>query len=378
MTSPPNPRMLPPRCGSMREPEPTATGRPRRVALVIGQLTRGGAEGQLAQLVRHLDRSRFEPVVYCLSSRTDPVGAEIEATGTIVRVVSGGVLRRVRQLAQLFAADGIDVVHSWLYLANAFTGAAHALQPHWPLITSARNCKLQGRLANVLAFRVSRRIVVNSQDVAAYIARHYGAPRERIRIIYNGTDIERFHPATAPADVVGPIVTVGRLVEQKNHEMFLRAAAALSRDVSEVGFLIIGDGPLRAALEEQARGLGIAERVTFAGERHDVDEMLRQSSLFWLTSRWEGMPNVVLEAMASGLPVIATDVGGTRELLRSATDGFIVPEGDMAAFVRHSRDLLRDAALRRQFAAAARAHAEDFSTGGMVSAMTQLYDEVTP
>jgi len=354
----------------------SATPRPRRVALVIGQLTRGGAEGQLAQLVRHLDRSRYEPVVYCLSSQTQPVGGEIEAGGTMVRAVTGSVLKRVRLLAEYLATDRIDVVHSWLYLANAFAVAA-CLVRRQPLVTSARNCKIQGRVANALAFRVSRRIVVNSQDVAAYIARHYGAPRGRIRVIYNGLDVERFHPPAAPAGG-GPIVTVGRLVEQKNHEMFLHAAAALSRDVPEAAFLIIGDGPLRGALEEQARRLGIADRVTFAGERHDVDEVMRQASLFWLTSRWEGMPNVVLEAMASGLPVIATDVGGTRELLQDGADGFIVPAGDTDAFVRRSRELLRDAAMRRRFSAAARAHAEVFSTSRMVGAMMQLYDEGAP
>jgi glycosyltransferase involved in cell wall biosynthesis len=354
--------------------------RPRRVALVIGQLTRGGAEGQLAQLVRHVDRARYEPFVYCLSAQTAPLGSEITATGTCLRVVTGNALQRARQLAQLLDADEIDIIHTWLYVANAVAGVAHLRRRSRPLITSARNCKVQGRvnqLANVVAFRSSRAIIANSRDVAAYITRHYAAPAERIRVIYNSIDIERFHPGPR-SDTTGPIVAIGRLVEQKNHDLFLRAAAALNQQMSDTHFLIVGDGPLRDALEKQARGLGIAARVSFTGERGDVDAILRTASLFWLTSRWEGMPNVVLEAMASGVPVIATDVGGTRELIRSGVDGFVVPPNDGDAFVRHSQELLANADTRQTYAAAARARAEMFSTAHMVAATTQLYDEVMP
>jgi glycosyltransferase involved in cell wall biosynthesis len=352
--------------------------RPQRLALVIGQLTRGGAEGQLVQLVQGLDRARFEPVVYCLSAQTDPVGREIVANGTRLCTVTGSASQRARHLARQFDADGIDAVHAWLYLGNAVAGVAHLWRPSRPLITSARNCKVQGRLsqlANILAFRASRAIVANSPDVAAYIQRTYAAPTARIRVIYNGIDVTRFAPRRADSGV-GPIVTVGRLVEQKNHDLFLRAAATLSAEIPEARFVIVGDGPLRATLEHQASRLGIADRVVFTGARGDVDAILPAASLFWLTSRWEGMPNVVLEAMASGVPVIATAVGGTRELVRDGVDGFVVAPGDAAAFVRHSRDLLRDASLRQGCAAAARRRAEGFSTPRMIEAMTRLYDEV--
>jgi len=352
--------------------------RPQRVALVIGQLTRGGAEGQLVQLVRGLDRARFEPIVYCLSAKTEPLGLEIAASGTPLRSLTGAALRRAQRLAVHFEEDQIDVVHAWLYPANAMATAAHVLRSARPLITSARNCKVQGwvsRLANVVAFRSSRAIVANSRDVAAYITRTYAAPSRPIRVIYNGIDVERFHPNGWHVEA-GPIVTIGRLVPQKNHDLFLRAAAALSREVPAARFTIVGDGPLRAMLERQASQLGIADRVAFAGERNDVDAIVRAASLFWLTSMWEGMPNVVLEAMASGVPVVATNVGGTRELVREGVDGYVVARGDATAFVRHSRTLLLEAGMRRAFSAAARVRAETFSTAQMVEAMMRLYDEV--
>ena len=349
-----------------------------KVALVIGQLTAGGAEGQVAVLCRGLrDSGRFAPIVYCLSERTEPYGPLIEAAGVPLRAIGGGRLARLRRLRQWLDADRVDVVHAWLLIANAYAWLANRGTDR-PLVTSARNCKRQGRALDWLnrrAFAASDAIVTNSLQVAEYIACEYGAPRHRIRIIPNGIDTERFHPRDGgAAEDAGPIVAAGRLVEQKNHALFLRAAAGLARLVPEAQFVIAGDGPLRGGLEEQARQMGIADRVQFTGERRDIDVLLRAGSILWLTSRWEGMPNIVLEAMASGLPVIATDVGGTRELIRSGVDGFVVPEGDAGGFVRHSQELLQPA-IRRLFAAAARARAEEFSTARMVSALSQLYDD---
>jgi glycosyltransferase involved in cell wall biosynthesis len=357
--------------------------RPLRVGLVIGQLTTGGAEGQLWLLCRGLDRARFTPVVYCLSDKTEPYGARIEATGTPVRIIAGSRLTRVRTLRRWLVADRIDLVHAWLFIANGFAWVANWSTAQ-PLITSARNCKQQGRMLNVLnrrAFQASSAIVVNSNDVGTYIADRYSAPQDRIRVIYNGVDTERFHPDSSADDeasgIVGPIVSIGRLVPQKNHELFLQAARQLSDEISAVRFVIVGDGPLRATLTERARALGIAERVSFVGERADVEDILRSASLLWLPSRTEGLANVVLEALASGVPTIATDVGGTCELIRTGVEGFVVPQEDAAAFAQRSRNILLDSSMRRRFRRAARARAEQFSIARMVAACAQLYGEVS-
>lgn len=354
--------------------------RPVRVGLVIGQLTTGGAEGQLWLLCRALDRARFQLTVYCLSERTAPYAEQIAARGIPVRAVSGARFTRVRALRSWLAADRINVVHAWLFVANSFAWAANC-GARRPLVTSARNCKQQGRLLDLVnrqAFQASTAIVVNSENVGTYLAEHYAAPRERVRVIYNGIDTERFHPLepAVPVTALGPIVTVGRLVAQKNHALFLRAAHQLASEIPGLRFIIVGDGPLRRTLAAQATQSGIADQVMFAGERADVPDLLRGASLFWLTSRWEGLPNVVLEAFASGVPVVATDVGGTRELIRSGVDGFIVANEDHNGFVRHSRELLNDTALRQRFQQAARARAQEFSVGQMAGAFARLYEDV--
>src|SRR5262249_40277341 len=157
-------------------------------------------------------RRRFVPIVYCLSPQVQPIGEALQRDGVALRVTTAAGGRRVSWLASALAADNIDLVHAWLYIANAVAWSAGLLRRGRPLITSARNCKVQGRIsqvANLLAFRGSRAIVANSQEVARYIVRHYRAPHERIRIVYNGIDTERFHPpSAAPDEPPGPIVTV--------------------------------------------------------------------------------------------------------------------------------------------------------------------------
>jgi len=352
---------------------------PLRLGLVIGQLSIGGAEGQLRELVRGLD-GRLEPIVYCLNESARTLAADFGALGCPVEVIGGRWLERARRLGAAVRRDHVDVLHAWLFIANGYAFAARLLSGLGgaapPLITSARNCKVQGaasRAVNAVAFRGSAAIVVNSQDVAEYIVRQYAAPRARIRVIRNGIDTTRFHPAADAANGNGPIVTVGRLVVQKNHALFLRAAAQLVAGRPAARFVIVGDGPLRADLERQVQAFGLAGHVTFAGERRDVDVLLRSASLFWLTSRWEGMPNVVLEAMATGVPPIVTDVGGTRELVRPGIDGFIVAPGDADALVARSRTLLDDPAAWRRCSAAARLRAEEFSVPRMAAELAALY-----
>jgi glycosyltransferase involved in cell wall biosynthesis len=351
-----------------------------RIGLVIGQLTVGGAEGQLMQVVRGLE-GRFDLVVFSLSESPGALHDELVGYGAAVRTIGGRGVARARGLAQALNESRIELVHSWLFIANAYAVAARLFGARARIVTSARNCKVQGRAsqaANALAFRASGAIVVNSPEVDAYIRRHYWAPGERIRLIPNGIDVEKVHPPSEPAagDAAGAIVSIGRLVPQKNQALFLRAAAELLRDLPGQRFVIVGDGPLRAELETEAQRLHIAHRVEFVGVRRDVDEILRRASLFWLTSSWEGMPNVVLEALASGVPVIATDVGGTRELIGSGQGGVVVPEDDTSAFVTHSRELLRDPARLSALRGLARARAQEFSIPRMIEGLCRVYEEV--
>lgn len=353
--------------------------RPLRIAEVIGQLTTGGAEHQLAELVERLDRQRFLPIVYCLSGVCGPVDERLRAKGIDVRSIGSSGPGRARRLAAGLRADGIDLIHSWLFLANSYAFAARLCGARFPLVSSARNCKSQGwahHLANVAAFGASARIVVNSARVRDYVTRHYRADPRRITIVPNGVDTERFRPPAAPVPGAPVVVTAGRLVAQKNPLLFVRAAALLREAIPQARFVMIGDGPLRASIASAARAAGLGEVLELVGERSDPERYYQGATLFWLTSNWEGLPNVVLEALASGLPAIVTDVGGAREIVSDGSEGFVVPAGDASAIVTTSVALLADPALRSGFAARARRRALDFSLERMVRATERVYAEV--
>jgi len=347
--------------------------RPLRVGLVIGQLSTGGAEGQLRLLCERGDRDQVVPTVYCLSAQTQPFGALLERAGVPVRVVAGGGLARVVRLRRQLAADRIDVVHAWLFIANAFAWAAGGPA----LITSARNCKRSGRLLDALnerAFRASRAIIVNSMQVQQYIEREYRAPAERIAVVHNAVDLDRFRPAgELPSGPAPRVVGIGRLVAQKNPLLFVSAAAALRARCPGARFEWIGEGPLRGAVAAAVTAAGLDDCCELLGERSDVPDLLRGADLVWMTSDWEGLPNAVIEALASGVPVVATDVGGTAELVRDGQEGFLIPPGDSAALVTRSLDILADPATRAHMRAAARAHAAHFGVDQMVRATYAIY-----
>lgn len=348
-----------------------------RVGMVIGQLTVGGAEGQLLELVRGLDRSRFEPVVYSLSEESGAMQSRFEAAGIPVERIGAVGPTRARRLAAACHRDRIDLVHSWLFIANSYAWAARCLGVRAPLVTSARNCKTQGlghHALNIAAFRSSARIVANSEQVRAYIVAKYRAPARRVDVIYNGVDTQRFS-AKRPTLGDGPIVVAaGRLVTQKNFALLIDAAARLRHLVPSARFRIAGGGPQGDALGEQIRAAQLEGCVELLGERGDIEAVFRQADVFWLTSSWEGLPNVVIEAMAAGLPVVATDVGGARELFDSGQEGFLVRPGNVDDLVYYGGALLRDADLRRTMGQAARVRAQQFSLQRMVQSMQDVYD----
>lgn len=344
--------------------------------MVIGQLSTGGAEGQLRVLCGALDPAVASPVVYCLSRDTEPYGPLLERAGVPVRVITGGRLARVGALRAALRADAIDVVHAWLFIANAFAWAATRFGGP-PLVTTARNCKRSGRLLDVLnrvAFAASDAIIVNSRQVGDYIAAVYGAPTDRVSVVYNAIDLDRFQPAPEPRLAPAPLVVmVGRLVKQKNPQLFVDAAAALRRRLPAVRFRLVGDGPLRGEIERAAAVAGLGDALELAGERRDVEALLPDADLFWLTSDWEGLPNAVLEAMAAGLPVVATDVGGTAELIDAGVEGYVVDAGDRDAFVARSLEILADPERHAHMRRAARARAMQFSRAAMARATQAVY-----
>jgi len=321
--------------------------RPVRVLYLIVDLTVGGAEDHLLSLARNLDRARFLPVVCCIG-RKGTIGAEIEAAG--VRVEELGKLRKggfnreiVPLLRALIRRERIDLVHAHMYHANLY-GRLAAFREGVPAVISVHNTYVRPKiLRRVLNRWLARRtpfILAGSEAIRDDIARYDRVPPGKIRVVPYGVDVEKFDSVLSREEARGKlglpgdrflVGTVGRLEEQKGQKYLIDAAGRLSRDGRKVTLLIVGSGREEDRLRDQAVREGIGDAVLFLGTRRDLPELFRAMDVFAFPSLWEGFPIALLSAMAAGLPVIVTPVGGVPEVVKDGVNGLIVPAGDPAA-----------------------------------------------
>jgi glycosyltransferase involved in cell wall biosynthesis len=223
-----------------------------------------------------------------------------------------------------------------------------------------------------------------SQAVADFSVAHGRLRADKVSVIPNGVDRDRFAQAK-PADLsefgipagVRTILSVGRLHPQKGYDLLIDAAAPLLATQSDLHVLIVGEGPSRENLQSQIVERGCREQVHLAGWRADIPEIMKACAIFALPSRWEGMPNVVLEAMAAGLPVVAADVEGVREVMRDRVTGIIVQGGSAADFRTGLQIMLDDSMLRTAIGMESQAHvSKEFTTRLTLSKYQALYQEV--
>jgi glycosyltransferase involved in cell wall biosynthesis len=375
------------------EASPFKASTPRRVALVIGQLQQGGAEGQLVHLANGLLSGGYQPVVACLSEVSEPHGSSLRRKGIDVKLFprkGRADFRRVMALASWLKEEKIDLVHSFLVGANSYAYAAVLIARRPKLIVSSRTTmKIPGTAARMVhrwVFRHATAVVANSASVREFTMKYYGVPGDRIRVIRNGVvlrdgigdDHRRRHRAELGVDDLPVlVVTLGRLSPEKNLSLFVELAEKLDGTNPETRFIIVGDGPERQRLESIIRAKSLQHRVIMAGARSDVSGFLSAMDIFVLTSDTEGLPNAVMEAMGAGLPVVASRVGGTHEVVADGATGFLVAPGDSDAFIRAISALLQEPQSRVRFGQAGRARiAGEFSVAKMVSGTCRLYDQV--
>jgi glycosyltransferase involved in cell wall biosynthesis len=365
--------------------------RPVPLGLVIGQLVQGGAERQLVTLLRALDRERFSPTVFCLSDLIEPMGPLVTATGTplvVLRRRAHFDPSRVIRLAKECRRREIQLLHAYLLEANVYAALARLLLRKTALISSNRNAM---RSQNPVRHRFHRwglasgdRILVNSEDLLRFTQTEYELPQTRFQLVYNAVDTDRFDAtdrdeairkqlgATNANLLVGAI---GRIVPQKNPRLFLELASQVAARVPGVRFSWVGTGPLQSWMARQIRERGLRYVVTLANQRQDIPRVLKAFDLVVQTSDFEGLPNVVLEAMAAGRPVVATDVGGTREALGDL--GRLCPAGALDLLADAVVEMLRDPEARRRAGEAGRRRVgETFSVRAMVENTENLYDAV--
>jgi glycosyltransferase involved in cell wall biosynthesis len=359
-----------------------------RVLHVAPQLETGGMERLLVEFARHADRRRFALRFAALGAR-GTVADEIEACGWSVTALGAPPGVRVSimlRLARLIRDERTDIVHTHNTKPLLYAGPAARLAGHRNRgrgrtrgVIHTRHGQRHGATARQdvmfgLASYCADRMVCVSEDSARRCLGDRTTPR-RIRTIHNGIDLERFAYAGPAAE--GPAVFVGRLTPEKDVATLLHATAIVAENRASFRLKIAGAGPCEAGLTRLTNALGLDAHVEFLGEVRDVPALFRRSSLLVLPSVTEGLPLTVLEAMACGLPVVATRVGGTPEAVADGDTGLLVPAGDPNALAAALLDIQDDAQrARRMGLAGCRRVAERFDVRTMVARYQSLYEEV--
>jgi L-malate glycosyltransferase len=359
--------------GPVREPIP--------VAVVMTSFDPGGTERQMIELIRRLDRGRWSVHVPCFHARGgwfDRVAACAASTPEFhVRSFrTPTVLRDLWAFAQWCRRTRIAVVHTTELYSNTFglPGAALANVP--VRIGSRREINPDKTPAQIAlqraAYTCAHKVVANSRAAADRLLAER-VPARKIAVVSNGLEFTS-QPRRPRRSRQRKVVIVANLRREKGHDVLMQAAPDILRRRPDVHFDLVGGGPELEALKAQADALGIADAVTFMGHRDDVPAILADADVFVLPSRSEAFPNAVLEAMAAGLPIVASGVGGILELIDDNRTGLLVPADDAAALAARLCEVLEHPDLASRLGDTARAEAQArYSFDRMVRAFEDLY-----
>lgn len=360
------------------------------VVHIVQNLEVGGLERVVINLMTHADPGRYESVLYCLGHGGALV-PEVEAAGHRVRCFdkrAGMDWFLLNRMARALRSDGAGVVHAHNFSPLVYGSLTAAITPVRGVVYTAHGAKTSGRRKHLLFQRLGLvdEIVFVSAD-ARRVALESGAVRPRgTRTIVNGIDIGRYADARGrekvrsefgiPPDA--PVLgIVARLTRAKDHAMLLRAFRTLREGIPDARLLIVGDGELDAEVRSDAHALGLGDGVAFAGARSDVPALLSAMDVFVLSSSTEGLAMTLLEAMAAGLPVVATSVGGNPEAVADGETGVIVPPGDPDAFAGAVSRVFGDPAEMARMGRAGYERCQRlFSTEAMVGAYEEIYQRL--
>lgn len=367
-----------------------------KVIHFISSFSAGGAEVYVKNLVIGLKNAGGEPLVFGLDDAPLHDGprrefqrrfiAELEINGipwgligSRARRDPGWGLRRFRSV--LRAADP-DLVHTHLTYAAVYACLATRKRP---VVFTHHSTPVRTPWIHkwILRHRLTHYIAVSASGRDALVKQANVSP-ERISLIFNGVDLTAFaaYPGSRTVGKAPVIIAVGSLRPEKNHELLLAAMAIVVEACRREGrqepqLQIVGDGARRRQLEERCRRMDLNDHVQFLGVRTDVSGLLSAADLFVMSSTWEGLSIALLEALAAGLPVVATDVGGNREIVDDGVCGYLTRPADARDLAEKLLRFIREPDLRSSFAAQARARSQLFSLARSIQEHTTVYRELT-
>jgi glycosyltransferase involved in cell wall biosynthesis len=364
---------------------------PGRVLYLTTSMDRGGAQRQIVDLAARLGSAGWKAAVLSMTTPThyldELAAADIDVTSLDMapgRPTVGAWIRYGRFIRRWKP----DVIHSHMVHANLLARTGRLFAPRVPVICTVHNV-VEGARWREIAYRLTDPLATVTTAVSEAAAERYvrvgAVPKGRIEAVPNGFDFSRQVPTGAAEAVREELgvgdgflwVSVGRLDRQKGYDLLLTAFDAVRRTRPDVRLAIAGDGPEREALAKIVDRLDLADSAFLLGDRHDVPAILAAADAFVLSSRWEGLPMVLLEAGAAELPIVSTDVGGNREIARPDL-GAVLVDVDPEAMTRGMLEVMnQDPAERASVGRALRDHVRAvYDIEAVVERWKQIYGSV--
>ncbi len=356
---------------------------------LITELSIGGAQNALLHLLEKMDRERFTAMVVCYYNGDGAIGRKLRSLG--VTVIELGMVHKYQlhaliKLFLLLKQLRPVILHTWMFHANIPGRILGRLAGVPVIISSEHTLGQEGHFrqwANRMSAGLCDQIVCVSQAVSQFAQTQIGLPPRKISVIPNGIELDEFKDLFGkkqsrkmlglPADglIIG---TIGRPRPVKGFHFLLKAFVLLEKKVPDALLVFVGNGPDEGKLKKMALESGICQKIYFLDDRDDIPNVLPAFDLFVLPSIWEGMGIVILEAMAAGLPVLATRVGGVPELVLPDVTGVLVAPSDPEAWIDPLKRLLEEPALRTRLGAQGRKRVEDlFNIQNTVKKTEALY-----
>jgi glycosyltransferase involved in cell wall biosynthesis len=361
-----------------------------KIVFVIGSLGRGGSERQIVNLVRAVHPDQADALVVCLQEE-GALAPEVRAVGARVMAlgfngVRASALPALLRLLRVLRREEPDVVYAFLFWGYSLALPMTAIAAPRAIRIAARRSSPEFDTPahpflvplRSLADRVSDAVVANSEAVRTAWSATAPALARKIRVIPNGVAIGVLGCAREAARVNQrpTVICIANLIAYKGHQTLLDAAQDVSHSTRDWSLLLVGEGPERHRIEEEIRRKGLTDVIKLLGRRDDVGSLLDQADIAVLPSYTEGLPNAVLEAMAHGVPVVATDVGGTSSLLATGA-GILVPPRDASALASALEAMVRDPELRARAGRKGRALvAERYTVARMRDETLTLFREL--
>ena len=334
---------------------------------VIYSFYTGGAEEVIVNYGKSYDKEKFN-IFVCVITSGDHMLDKLRQTGVSIYILNKskrfdlGVMRKIRGIIK---GENIDILHlhnppaqNYAIIPSFFTGVKLRVRTEHNVYYKNRVMRFYA-IVNYILTLFQRKVIACSENVQLSQIRDYKLPKKKIITISNGIDPTPFEIQVSKSylktkydiqarDFV--ILTIGNLIEQKGHRYFIQAAQHILNKFKNVTFLIVGDGRKRAELTEQISAHNLQDSIFLLGKCSDIPELLSVSDIFVLTSLWEGLPIVLLEAMAARKAIIATDVGGNSQVIIDGKSGFLIPPANSLIAAEKIEKLLMDSKLRKLLA----------------------------